>query len=191
MTAGGGRQRSQEGFTLIEVMLVVFVSSIIVLPLLGWMIMAFRVETQVKETSAEVLAENLLGAYFGRDVVAAKSGAVGGVDCAGGEGSGGEVVLSLAAGSGATNVVYSAVAAKPGFAQIWRRACPGVGGLTDSETLVIEEAAVPAGGWASALVCGDRPGRSADTCGQVQLTFTMRNGDTVEAAASRRIGAPQ
>ena len=57
MPAGGGRQRSQEGFTLIEVMLVVFVSSIIVLPLLGWMIMAFRVETQVKETSAEILAE--------------------------------------------------------------------------------------------------------------------------------------
>lgn len=174
-----------------EVLLVVGISSMLMIPLLAWMLLGLKVNATVESSSLDIKGRNLLTAYLTRDGAAASSAAAGGTDCVGGDGAGGTVVLSLLLpGEAAPSVVYSVVSDNGSTGSVWRRQCV-VGGPATGEAEVVDVVAVPAGGWAAAVVCAERAGRAGDTCGRIDVSFDTPRGQVVQAAVTRRIGAAQ
>lgn len=175
--------------TFIEVLLVVVISSMLLLPLLGWMTTTIRTSTRVQEQSATSRDRNLLSTYLNRDVAAAASAQLGGTDCAGGSGSGGTVLVELRSATSVRSV-YTVVESLPGSGAVWRRTCAADGSETRG-TRVVERAVTPAGGWATSATCAERRGRSGDTCGSVTLRFALPRNDRIEVTFHRRIGGAQ
>ena len=177
--------------TLIEILIVVSVTGLLVIPLLAWMIMGIKVNAQVQTMSADTESRNLLTAYLARDGAGAASAMVGGVDCSGGDGAGGTVVLTMSLAAGTErSVVYSAVTDAAGHADLWRRQC-APGAAPGSVSRIVESIVAPAGGWPTAVACSDRPGRSYDTCGRIDVAFTTTDGHLVQSGVTRRIGTAQ
>lgn len=138
------RQRSQRGFTLVEVLVVVTISAVVLLPFLAWASLSIRQQEDSRRTNTESFGLGLANVYFPRDVVNSKTAVSStlpnGVarpdgdirDCVGGDGSGGQVRLALITSSN-QRIVYSLVDStdQPGTKELWRRSCPNLSSPSD------------------------------------------------------------
>jgi len=133
---GAVRRRSQGGFTLIELILTICISSMIILPLLAWMILAFHSQEVVTTTSSESAGRNQLAVYLARDVGSASLVTVGGSDCVASPAPPGprpDVVVMSSTGGGATapRVSYVLTAVDADSSRLVRRTCDTTGTMTD------------------------------------------------------------
>lgn len=187
------------GFTLIEVLVATAISMIIVVPVLAWSMLGFREQDASQKRMEDDSASDLLDTYLARDVQSAATIVAGGSDCLGGSGAvvagnpDATVLFSVEVKDG-SRVAYTAVAPVPGGEgrTIWRRTCPSGGGgdgLTAASEVAFQMG-LPQGSalWSDAVTCADRVGRTADSCGQVRLSFTGQSGRAVTVSATKRIG---
>ena len=126
------RGRSQEGVTLVETLAVLAISSIIMIPLLGWAVLAIQEQEAALNRNVDGASIGLLRTYFVRDVASANGAATGaaaeGTDCSGGAGAAtapAQTLLHLER-DGGEYVVYNEVTSSGGVGlSIWRRECDG------------------------------------------------------------------
>jgi hypothetical protein len=168
----------------------IVVASMVLVPLLAWMVSGIRIGERLEIASSATLDSNLLTAYLPRDVASSGTAAGGGADCPGGAGSGGTVLLRLTpAADPAGTIAYTAHDDGSGISSIWRRACSGGSITADDE--ILRDIRTPTGGWATAVTCAARVGVTADPCGRVTMRLTTSRGVLVEAVATRRVGGPR
>ena len=179
-----GRRRRQSGMTLIETILAVSLSSIVMLPMLGWAIVAFREQPAAFDRNVRASDVGLLRSYLPRDVTPASGAAAGGTDCTGGTGAG-TVVLVLEHGA-SERVVYTTAAGSEGGTSLWRRECSGTSAPSDSAEVV---AGVAPGG--VHVTCGARPGLTGDSCGVVTVRVTTTQGHQASVSAARRVNSSE
>lgn len=138
---GHSRPRSQSGYTLIELLLVIALSGVIFVPLMAWTGLAIQQQPVIQDGILRTASAGLLGAYFPKDVAVAGKATVFGngttpswandcgpsaVPAAQNPGSGGELeVAMIAGGTDVFKVVYSAAPAadNPLQQSLWRRTC--------------------------------------------------------------------
>lgn len=184
-------QRGQSGVTLIELLLVLTVSGLIAIPTLSWIFLGLQSEEANQTRSAEATASNVLTFHLLRDLAASTAVTAGGTDCAGGTHDGGTVVLSIETDSTSPTVVYAVVSDAGSGARLARRSCATAGGAVDGETRIAGRLTMPAAGWASIVTCADRPGRTADPCGQVTVELPFESGRVLSVRGTRRVGGPR
>ncbi len=183
-----GRSRGQCGFTLVEVLLATAITSIVMLPLIGWAAFALRQETKVKETDAAAAALGLVQGYLPRDVGSARTATAAASstdDCAGvagdPRGGGGTVRLVTMPAVGPRAVWATSVGAD-GRTSLWRRQCAAAGGPVLGATRLVSDVR------SVSVTCSDRNGRTDDPCGQVLLAIELvGTGGPYNVAAARRI----
>ena len=142
------RGRSQEGVTLVETLAVLAISSIIMIPLLGWAVLAIQEQEAALNRNVDGASIGLLRTYFVRDVASANGAATGaaaeGTDCSGGAGAATAAVqtlLRLERDDG-EYVVYNEVSSSGGVGlSIWRRECDGT--TLTATTEVVDRVARP------------------------------------------------
>jgi len=181
------RVRGQGGFTLTEVLLTVAISTVIMVPLTAWMILAYRTQVDVTHNSARTAAGNLLGSYLPRDVGSAVVVDDIAGDCSPSPSPGDEPVLSMtAAGDGRrTTYLVRAGTGNDGGVLI-RRTCAGSGGAVD-DIEIIERVASPA----SSSIVAACQGPCSARHGRVDMTVQLVDGGSISATAFRRVGSDQ
>lgn len=174
-----------------ELLLVLAVSGLLVAPLLGWIVVSLKSQESVKERSSEATSTNVSTRYMTRDVARSSAVALGGTDCAGGT-AGGTVLFTVVRlrPSSVSAVSYAIVDGPRGHNRLVRRECPTPGAPITDEVRLADRLQVPSAGWASAVTCGDRTGRTGDTCGVVTLEVKFASGRPLHVVATRRIGGP-
>ena len=83
-------RRTQDGVTLIETLAVLAISSLIMIPLLGWGLLAIQEQDAIFTRNTDGASIGLLRTYFVRDVASATGSAVDEAatgDCSGGDGA--------------------------------------------------------------------------------------------------------
>ena len=181
-------ERGEGGLSLVEVLLATAITSIVMLPLIGWAAFALRQETKVKETDAAASGLGLVQSYLPRDVGSARTATATpapGDDCAGtpgdGRGGGGTLRLVTMPAVGA-RAVYVTAGDADGRTSLWRRQCTSAGGALAGATRLIT------GVGSVTVTCSDRNGRTDDTCGQVLFSIGLTgSGGPFKVAAARRI----
>ena len=124
-----GRPTGQRGMTMVETLLALAISALILVPLLGFAQLAFQQQTATRERNNAASNSGELRTYFYRDVASAGAAYLTGtefVDCTGGDGSGGTLLLALKADS--ERIVYTRAAGSEGGTSLWRRTCATAGG---------------------------------------------------------------
>lgn len=203
--------RSQGGYTLIEVLMVVGITAVIMGPLLAWGTLVLRQQPITRDGLVEAGSTGLLGAYFPGDVaVAGVADDMSGIvvspsqdswndwdrdDCGatgiGAEGANGRVLLLLLSGTGGgVKTVYTEAphsdngVADPSIRSIWRRQCNSV---TNEPISSIEVFEGVGGGTANTrAICwsasGDLP------CRQIKLeTRSVGHTQPISLQATRRL----
>jgi prepilin-type N-terminal cleavage/methylation domain-containing protein len=164
---------AQAGFTLIEVIVVLAISTLIAVPVTAWAISTLRQQDLSQALLRNAVNTGTIGSHFSKDVASAAQliAHPGGGDCdGGGSGSGGDVVLSVVPSASSNRVVYSEApsGAATGHNTLWRRECGPTGALASATELF--ERVVP---------------------GSVRLTCLRATGDTTgdpcESATNRRV----
>lgn len=210
------QRRSQAGYTLTEVLLVVILTGIILGPLFAWMLLAMRQQPITQDGLIRTAHTGLLSSYFPQDV--AVSGAAwipgqtydgppdmkddweslnGDNDCIGGNGANGRILAVLWSGGGNTlKTVYSIAPAGSGATDeysIWRRVCSADTGELASSSELYEnadstlESTTPAVGRTRAT-CFSVPGDLP--CRQVQLIVAPTSDrEPAKISAMRRTDA--
>lgn len=211
------RARTQQGFSMLEMLVTLVISSLVIIPVLAWMVIGYRTQDDLQRRSHDDRIASFLSQYFPRDVQTASAAATGGTPC----GSGGApvvavvgttttldgvtttttppsppptVVLTLAnadQGSGDTRTVYSIVERPDGTGSLWRTRCENTSNSVTSQNLLAEGLVRPTGGWSQIVACSTRAGLIVDPCGRVTLTVKARSGAPVAVSASRRTGPPR
>jgi PKD repeat protein/Tfp pilus assembly protein PilV len=130
-------RRDQRGMTLIETMLAVFLSTLMVLPMLGWATLAIKEQAEVEQRNVTAASLGLLRTYFVRDVTNAAAASVEDeslLSC----GSDLKVERALLGVSTAgLTVTYAVVADDDGTSDLWRLECtPGTTGSRDRVELL-------------------------------------------------------
>ena len=182
-------RRSQEGVTLIETLAVLAISSIIMIPLLGWAMLAIQEQESALNRNIDGASIGLLRTYFVRDVASAKGAATGaaaqGTDCSGGAGAAtapAQTLLRLERNAG-ESVVYNEVTSSGGVGlSIWRRECDGT---TLTATTEVVDRVAPGG---TAATCSARAGAPETDCGRVNFRLVTVEADTVSMTATVRTG---
>lgn len=187
-------QRSQSGYTLVELLMAIAIIAIIFVPLMAWTTLALRQQPVTEDGLLRTAQTGLLGSVFPSDVSVAAQAWVNGMsepwatDCDGGASQGGSMQLvMLAGGSTVQKVVY--VVAKstddPGEVSIWRRTC-GVGlDATVKKELQLFKGVRPG---VTSVTCSSPPGDSP--CREIKITTTaLHNDDQIVMSATRRIDA--
>ena len=198
------RRRSESGFTLLEVLLTVALSSAIVLPVTAWMVLAYRQQASIITTSREDNAINFLSVYLPRDVSSASAVATTGTDCpdpAPADDDGVVLALDYADhGSGVSRIVYR-VEETGGLGTLVRRVCTIAGSSgtpaplgSAPSTPIADHLQKPAAGWHALVAVGPRPtaaGYPADDQGRVTVTLTGSSGHPLSVTADLRTGPPR
>ena len=184
-------RRDQRGFSLVEMMVAVALGALLAVPVLTWMFTAVKARDTSVRSSERANVEGLLRRYLVPDISGSGAGATTATDCVGGISGGGTVVLELTSGSsGPSRVLYSVLTNAKGESALWRRACDGPG-LLAAETRIANRLRRPPSGWHDLVDCRDRPGLTADTCGQVEVAFGVSGSPAFAVTASRRSGPPR
>ncbi len=184
------RRRTQGGVTLVETLAVVAISSIIMIPLLGWGLLAIQEQEAVFDRNTDGASIGLLRTYFVRDVASASDAKIGtyaeDTDCPGGAGAGtGSETLLRLGGDDDEYVVYNEVASSRGVGlSIWRRECDGTTLKASAE--VVDRVA----SGATTVTCTARDGApvAEDDCGRVSFRLTTEDAETVAMTALVRAG---
>ncbi len=162
----------QGGFTLMEMLLVIAISGIIAVPLLAWMVTAFKTEQVVQRTSKATNASNLLAQYFPSDMSTAANVALGSSasNCSGSPATD-VVVASILNHDLSQRVVYIAVEDGSGGARFVRRTCAPTGPI-DSQSVLVEKVALPIS-TTTRTPPASLPTRPTDPNGRVNLVVTQ------------------
>lgn len=182
------RRGAQSGFTLIEMLLVVAISGIIAVPVLAWMVTAFKTEEVVQRTSKATNASNQLAQFFPRDMSSAADVTLGSgaANCAGSPAT--DVVkVSILNHDRSQRVVYVAFEDGSGGARFVRRTCTPTG-ATDSQTVLVEKVALPIA-TSIRTTPGPLPNRPGDANARVDLAVTPSRGVEITVTGSRRTGS--
>ena len=186
------QQHGQGGYTLLEVVVVIGIVSVIMVPVLGWMLTGMRAADTAERSGDDTFSVSLVSAYFGRDVGSAWNTQSGGSDCAGGEGSAGQVIASMSRTNPTGEIrrsVYSVVS-RAGRSSLYRREC-GVSNATTAASELAFDIQRPAAGWGGMVRCTERPDLRIGPCTQMELTLIGRSGRPVTFSSIMRIGAPR
>ncbi len=190
MTPSSHTPRRQSGVTLIETLAVLAISSIIMIPLLGWGLVAIQEQDAVLDRNTDGVSIGFLRTYFVRDVASATDAKIGtyaeGTDCTGGAGAGtgAETLLRLSVDD-TKYVVYNEVTSSIGAGlSIWRRECDGTTLVAATE--VVDRVATGT----TAVTCTARDGApvAEDDCGRVSFRLTTEDAETVAMTAIVRAG---
>ncbi len=191
MTKGHLRRRhSQTGVTLIETLAVLAISSLIMIPILGWGFLAIQEQEAVYTRNSDGASIGLLRTYFVRDVASASDAKIGSyaedTDCTGGEGAGtGAQTLLRLGGDDDEYIVYNKVASSGGVGlSIWRRECDGSTLLSTAE--VVDRVA-SAGTTVTCTARGEAP-VAEDDCGRINFGLMTEDAETVSMTVSVRAG---
>jgi prepilin-type N-terminal cleavage/methylation domain-containing protein len=181
------RVSAEAGFTLMEVLLALVISSAIVIPLLAWMILGYRQQTTVTVQSHDDNATNQLSIELPPDVASSALAATTGADCVGGT----TVVLQLQrTADPAKRVVYAVIETTVGgqaLGTLVRRECDGASPAGATE--ISDQLTRPASGWPGIVECTPASGQP-DACRQVTVTLTGPRGRPMSVTATRRLGTP-
>ena len=197
---GHSRPRSQSGYTLIELLLVIALSGVIFVPLMAWTGLAIQQQPVIQDGILRTASAGLLGAYFPKDVrVAGKATVFGNgtppswandcgpsaIPAAQNAGSGGELeVAMIAGGTEVFKVVYSAAPAAddPLQQSLWRRTCNAATNQLIDAIQVYPD--IQPGSTVSTCTSdlGDEP------CRQMEISVIPRSTNrTVTVRATRRV----
>jgi len=181
-------RRGQGGFTLIEMLLVIAISGIIAVPVLAWMVTAFKTEEVVQRTSKATNASNRLSQFFPRDMSSASNVALGSTaaNCAGAPATD-VVIASILNHDLSQRVVYVAFEDGAGGARFVRRTCTPTGPST-SQSVLVEKVALPISTSITATPT-TLPSRPGDANARVDLTVTPSRGVAITVTGSRRTGS--
>lgn len=211
----GGRSgrvggRSQHGFTLIEVLLVVAISGLIIGPLFAWMILTMRQQPVQRDGMLVSAQAGLLRGQFPRDVTVAGAARVYPVAdepgtewatwreaCRASSASGGRhLAVLIAQGETRTKTIYSVAPMRDGNtvvsgrSSIWRTECAANTGLLTHQSQVVEDIdPTPAATFASCMPAA--PTTGTEVCRQIALQVTQRDAEgaarvPVSLSATRR-----
>lgn len=178
--------RSQTGFTLVEMLLVIAISGIIAVPVLAWMVTAFKTEVVVQRSSKATNASNQLSQFFPRDMSSASDVTIGGTNCAGAPATD-VVVVSMLNHDLSQRVVYAAVDTGSGTARFVRRTCTPTG-AADSESVLVEKVTLPIANSIRTTVA-TLPSRPGDANARVDLVVAPSTGVEIAVTGSRRTGS--
>ncbi len=180
--------------TLVEVLVIVAVSSIVVVPLLAWAVASFRHQDDTTQRNDETAGLALHTTYFQRDVSTAvfarsalQSGGAG-ANCSGVSGE--DVHLVLTSGDqDPRRIVYSSVSdpdpnAPPGTKVVRRHVCREVDlSATTSVDLITDVLSVEAG-----CPAANGAGQN-DRCWTARMTIETTSGGPATIEATRRINS--
>lgn len=182
------RRRSGSGYTLVEVLMSVGLSSVIAVPLLGWALLAVQQQPRADASLTRTNGAALLGNAFARDVPAAVRVELAGSDCIGGESAGGVVAVALVSGGvDPTRTTYVEKASQDPVSgdpesSLWRRRCTLGGALLSEDELVHQVRPTSTSG-------GCETPAGSDPCRIVELSYeTVRDDEPVRLRAQRRAG---
>lgn len=190
MSCSEHRLRSaQSGFTLIETLMAVSLCALLMLPILGWGLMATREQVDTSQRNRDAASIGLLRTYFVKDVASARGvlagAAANGSDCSGGEGAAtaaNQTILRLR-GSGNAVIVYNLTTSSDGQdLSVYRRECDGSTFRTSAEMV---QRLAPSGATAT---CSARPNAPTGDCGRVNLRVATVDAELVSMTASMRGG---
>jgi PKD repeat protein len=125
--------------SLLETMLAVFLTGLMVLPLVGWASVAMKEQENVHDRNINASSLGILRTYFVRDVTTAAAATTTGAEldsCLAGS-KGERPLLALARGEQRT--VYSTVPDGAGGTDLWRRQCAGTDGAVTSANLLVAD----------------------------------------------------
>jgi PKD repeat protein len=203
------RHRDQRGMTLVETLMAVFLSGLMMLPMLGWAALAFKQEAATQQRNVNGSSLGLLRTYFVNDVTTASVATANpGDDACAAQDKGARSLLQLKVV--ASNVSYALVPNDGGAQSLWRVVCSGaerteevelVADVLDAGTSArcdtsaeLAEAAVSAGLVDEAAAAKNKKSVSAaaagdDSCRRVSLQVTTAELDQVALTASLRTGS--
>ena len=192
--------RTQSGYTLIELLLVIALSGVVFVPLMAWTGLAIQQQPVIQDGILRTASAGLLGAYFPKDVAVAGKATVFGNgtppnwanDCgpsavAGAEnpGSGGDLQVAMIAGGTAVyKVVYSAAADSndPRLQSLWRRTCNAATNELVEAIQVYPDIQPGSTVTTCTTELGDEP------CRQIEISVIPRSTTrTVTVRATRRV----
>ena len=187
-------RRGQGGFSLMEVLLVSAISAMIAIPVLAWMITAFKTQGTVMATSRRTQVTTQLTQVFPRDLskstavlFTSTDGATPGVlayDCSDADPAD-LVAASVVTGPGLTIAVYAA-GIRDGETVVVRRTCVVDNPIIEEQVLGEPVRAEPAGLLVgSARLGGAYP--AAEISG-VDLVLNLPNARPVTISGARRTG---
>lgn len=190
------RRADQRGLTLLEVMITSAISGMIAVPLLAWMVTAFRAETTIRATSDRTGITTQLNQYLPRDVASSSkvlyvggaapaAGAATGYDCTDADASD-RVALSLLNHDGTQYVVYAAVEAPDGRSAVIRRVCDR-GSASSSSVVLASEIRASTSGLLGATNSASGA-RGSDLFARVDMTLTLPTGEPILVTGGRRTG---
>lgn len=190
------RRRSQQGYTVLELLLGLAMSVMILAPLTAWAVLVMRQQPVQRDGMMRTINSGLLGSVFPSDVTVAGQASVDMSpqwavnDCSGGvSANGSRHLVMISAGNTVEKVVYTVAPSvrEDGLYSIWRRSCA----LGSDDTITKE----------TELFVGVKPGSTnvscsspaGDTpCRQITLRMTPSGSDqAVEMSATRRINTGQ
>lgn len=184
MTAehGSPRTSGQSGVTLIETMVAVGMATLVIIPMLGFAIMAFGQQSAARERNLSGAGQGMARTYFLRDIASADTAFVSGASftaCAGGSGSGGTLLLVLEKDSDL--VTYSRAPGSDGGTSLWRRTCGAAGGAATDVVEVTDDLTA-----AGAVLTCKQAGTAAGTCRQMNLRLTATSAEETSITAAVR-----
>jgi PKD repeat protein len=175
-------RRGQLGMTLVETVLAVALSALVVIPVLGWAIVAFDQHAATRDRSLQSAGEGLVRTYLVRDITNSQVAMIQGpslVDCTGGPGAG---TPAIALAEGAERVVYTTAPGSEGGLSLWRRTCDTAEGPV-TDTIELATNLVAPGGFS--VSC--RATTLADgSCPYVTVRVTDLAGVQVSVTAAAR-----
>lgn len=193
-----GRVPRQQGYTLVELLLAIFIVTALLLPVGAWVTLALRQQPVIQDDLVAVSSQGLLGIHLPNDIQMAAAAAVDGsndevefTDCVGGAGGDGTgvVLVLLVADIEPRKIVYKEAALRDGGPpdptrrSVWRRECLLNDPLNVSATRATEVLLdVPPG---SAVATCPNPGVAAAVCRTIR--FRVALDEPFELRATRRV----
>ncbi|MFN7151611.1 MAG: PKD domain-containing protein, partial [Microthrixaceae bacterium] len=187
------RRRDQQGVSLLETMLAVFLTGLMILPLVGWASVAMKEQVNVHDRNVNASSLGILRTYFVRDVTTAAAATT--TDdqldsCLAGT-KGERPLLALARGEQRT--VYSTAPDGFGGTDLWRRQCASHGGAVTSANLLVAD--VVDGATSATCESGASLTRAASAAADAEEDSKKDKGpkkdeeptETADTAACRRV----
>jgi PKD repeat protein len=174
--------RGQRGMTLVETVLAMGLGALVVVPVLGWALVAMGQQTATADRSLQSTSAGVLRTYLVRDITNSQVATISGpslVDCTGGEGAGSP---SLALAEGPSRVVYTTAPGSEGGVSLWRRTCDTPEGPVTGTTELASELIAPGG-----VIVMCRASTEADgSCPYLSVRVTNSSGTQVSVTAAVR-----